>query len=493
MNDLFSRLVKKLKRIGALSSIGELLEWDQYVMMPPAAVGRRSLENVELAALKHELFTDSRMSALLYRLQDEDLTEGQRALVREVAHDYDREVSIPQDLVAEFARVTTKADGVWTKARAENDFVSFAPTLKNIIGLSRERANYIDSSADPYEVLFQDYESGMTLNQASEYLEKIKVAVVPLCEQLAQKSPMPRSRVLESDVPGDKVIKFSEEIAKIIGYDFGKGRLDLSTHPFTSAFGRITTRLDDGWWMAISSTIHEAGHGMYEHNLPKEYFGTPLGEPRSMSIHESQSRLWENHIGKSTVFWGHNFLKLIDMLGLELAGEDFTPFISEIHRIEPGFIRVNADEVTYPLHIIVRFEIEQELILGQLDVEDLPEAWNQKMRDYLGLDPPTDTVGCLQDCHWAWGCFGYFPTYALGSMIAAQLFAAAQKDIIELRTHLNRDSCRKLNEWLKEKIHRHGRRYSTLELVRRATGKFLSVADYTQHLRILFNLYTSTV
>jgi carboxypeptidase Taq len=285
--------------------------------------------------------------------------------------------------------------------------------------------------------------------------------------------------LLSKEVAVEKQSDFNTFIAKAIGYDFSKGRLDVSAHPFTSCYGRITTRYNDGWWPAISGTIHEAGHGMYEHNLPLKYFGIPLGQYCSMSIHESQSRLWENNVGKSKNFWKYFLPKLTESYDLDVDLDDFYKIINQV---EPTLIRVDADELTYSLHIILRFEIELGLIEGNINFEKLPEVWNEKFRAYFDIVPPNDSLGVLQDIHWSWGNIGYFPTYTLGSMIAAQLFAAAEKDIPSLATNLGEGKFDELRSWLNEKIWSHGKRYLTKEIIRNATGKNPDPDDYLNYL-----------
>lgn len=480
--DSYTKLVELVKEAGILASISELLDWDEEVTMPSGAMQRKALEKGVNAALSHRLFTSSEIGKLLDSLKKAKLNDEQQAMVDEISFDYYRAKNVPESLVKEQEEVSTIAVNAWKKARKEKNFSLFAPHLKKIIELKRQEAKFTDSKKDPYEVLVEDYESGISISEMSEIFNEIKKELVPLISKIKKAGEI-ETKILDKKIPESIQQKFSQEILKYIRFDFSKGRLDIAAHPFTN-YWRITTRYNEGFSNAIGGTIHEAGHAFYEHNLPFEHFGTPLGQSRSLSIHESQSRLWENHIGKSRAFWNGCFPKLKKAYKLgEVSKEDFYRSINAVH---PGFIRVNADEVTYTMHIILRFELEKALISGELEVKDLPKVWNEKMKQYLGVNVPNDSQGVLQDIHWSSNLIGYFPTYTLGSMISAQLFEAMSRDINGLEQKIEAGKFDELHAWLQDNIHRHGRRYSTKELVKRATGENPNPKAYIKYLNAKF-------
>jgi carboxypeptidase Taq len=474
----YETLLEIYKKSAILESVAEVLEWDQEVMMPEGALPVRALQSSTIAALGHDILTCDEMSDLLVALEKRNLNSEQAANIREIKRYSERAKKVPNELVLELEDTRIKGVEAWKEARKKNDFKLFLSYLRKVFALSRKVAEYIDPNTHPYEVLLEEYEQDMPIEEIQNHLNKIKEHLVPLIAKI--KDQKIDDSLLTKDVTVEKQSKFNNFIAKAIGYDFSKGRLDVSEHPFTSCYGRITTRYNAGWWSAISGTIHEAGHGMYEHNLPLEYFGTPLGQYCSMSVHESQSRMWENNIGKSKYFWQNFFPELRKSYDLDVDLDDFYKIIN---KVEPTLIRTEADELTYSLHIILRFEIELGLIEGKTSFENLPKVWNEKFRECFGIVPPNDSVGVLQDIHWSWGNIGYFPTYTLGSMIAAQLFAAAEKEIPNLATHIGDGRFDELITWLNKKIWCNGKRYLTKELVRKATGKDPGPDDYLDYLK----------
>ncbi len=480
--DNYEDLLEIYKKSTILESVSELLQWDQEVMMPEGALPIRAKQSSTIAALEHDILTSDEMSGLLVSLEHEDLDLDKAANVREIKRNFKRAKNVPNALVQELHETAIKGVESWKVARKSNDFNLFLPSLRNVFALSRKVAESIDPDTHPYEVLLESYEQDMSIEEIQNHLNTIKEHLVPLIARIKKQET--DDSLLTTEIDIDKQIDFNRFIAKAVGYDFSKGRLDVSEHPFTACYGRITTRYNTGWWSAISGTIHEAGHGMYEHNLPLKYFGLPLGQYCSMSVHESQSRLWENNIGKSKMFWTKFLPNLRNSYGLDVSLEEFYQIIN---RVEPNFVRIEADEVTYSLHIILRFEIELGLIEGTIKFEELPEIWNQKFKEYLGIAPPTNSLGVLQDIHWSWGNIGYFPTYTLGSMIAAQLYAAAEIDIPNLANNIEEGNFERLRSWLNENIWCHGKRYLTKELIRRATGKDPAPDDYVVYLN---NKYT---
>ena len=494
-NPLYDRLVSLIADVGALASVAELLHWDQDVTMPKSPDGEgvtvqiRAKELGALAAVTHEKFTSPEIGRLLGRLsEDETLNDDQRALVKEVSFDYRRATCVPPDFVRREAELFARANGVWEVARAGNDFTRFSALLNEVFDLARERARLIDPDREPYAVLFEGYESGIPLDEVRDHFARIRDAIIPVIASLKGRPPVDDA-FLNSPVPEAAQLAFHRSIAALLGYDFTRGRIDTTVHPFSGAFGRVSTRFTDGPAISVLSTVHEVGHAMYEHNCVTknlQWFGTPLAQSRSLGVHESQSRLWENHVGKGESFWRHAYPLLQAAFGRAFASVPLDRFIAAINKAEPGLIRVNADELTYPMHVFLRFEIEQDVLSGRLAVGDIPQAWNAKMQEYLGITPPNDAKGCLQDVHWSIGAVGYFPTYVIGSMLAAQEYAAAKRDIPDLDGKIASGDTKPLQDWLRVRIHEPACRYQTKELIRRATGKDPSPDDYIAYLKEKF-------
>ncbi len=486
MNKDYAHLIELVKKATILGSANSVLNWDLDVMMPPGQIEFRSQEMGVLAGVVQELSTDKKIGRLLVKLKKAaDLNAEEKANIREINRDYEREVKVPPELVQRLEEEICRSSAIWKEAKRTNNFSLFLPSLERIIELKKKYAKAIDPKVHPYEVLIRDYEDDFTITDIKKYFAEIKKGIVPLLNAVKYK-PKPDISVLRTLISINKQQKFNRKIAELLGYDFKKGRLDEAEHPSTNCHGRITTRYQDDWFSAISSTIHETGHAKYDHNLPLEHFGTPLGEASSMSIHESQSRLWENAVGRSKEFW--SFL-------LPLAREAYRPALNDltlkqiytaVNAAEPSLIRTEADELTYDLHIIMRFELECALLEGSLPAKDLPAAWNRKMQQYFGITPATDTEGVLQDTHWACGLFGYFPSYTLGNMLAAQIFAAAERSIPDLENKIAAGSFTELNNWLSKNIHYYGRRYQTKKLIEKATGKAPEAKDYINYLETKF-------
>ena len=490
-SDTYQEFLATVKRISNVGSAQGILSWDQEVMMPDEGTQARSQQLSTLSALSHELLTGEEMVEYLDELDDADLDAEQQAVVREVRRKHERAARVPTDLVEEISRTTAEAHPTWKEAREADDFSIFAPTLSKLVELKREYAEHIDPDADPYAVLFADYEPYLGLDTAEETLTRLREELVPLVEAV-RNSDVDLATPFEVSADeasggsedgtssgGEFDPETQEELARdvldTLGYDWDRGRLDTAPHPFSSGTqfdARVTTRFNpDDPLGALTSTIHEFGHASYTQGLPDEHYGTPLGESRDLTVHESQSRLWENHVGRSQPFW-ERFLPVMQERFPQL--DDATP--RDVYEAantvkEDNLIRVDADELTYHMHIVVRFEIERELISGDLNVEDIPEVWNDKYEEYLGIRPDTDAEGCLQDIHWSHGSFGYFPTYSLGSVLAAQLYAAAEDDIGDIEAQIRAGEFDDLHQWLTEHVHRHGSRYTTDDLVREATGE----------------------
>ena len=481
----YTELLDEITRYNAVESATEVLSWDQQVIMPEGGTPARSTQLSTLSSLSHELLVDGDVGTHLDELDDASLTPEQQAVVREVRRKYVRAARVPRDLIEEISTATTEALGAWESAREHDAFEEFAPHLEELVELKRQYAEHIDPDADPYAVLFAEYEPCLSLSKAADILDELRETLVPLIEEIRASDADLATDAFEGTFDTDSQESLSREVLATLGYDFDRGRLDTSTHPFTSGNqfdARITTRFDETDPLgAITSTIHEFGHAYYTLGLPDDAFGTPLGSHRDLSVHESQSRLWENHVGRSAAFWELLLPKLQEVFPQTsgLSAREAYEAANQVH--DENLIRVEADELTYHLHIIIRFTIERELISGDLAVGDVPDRWNRLYEEYLGLTPPSDALGCLQDIHWSHGNFGYFPTYSLGSVLAAQLYAAADREIDDLDAGIRDGDFDALGEWLRTNIHQHGRRYETDALVEQATGEPLRADAFTDY------------
>lgn len=488
----YTQLRARARRAGLLASIEALLNWDQETYMPAAGAEARSLQQELLAELTHKARTEAAVGELLAACEaDRALLADPAAAanLREMRRDFDRLTRLPAELVAEIARVGSQSQEVWKEARAKSDFKLFEPWLEKMFALARRKAECYGWARDgePYDALLDEYEPGAKAAEIEAVFTPLRTRLAGLVARLAKGSP-PADAVLNVKVPAPRQHAFGLRIIEAIGFDLKAGRLDVTTHPFCSgpAFGdtRLTTRYrDERFTDALFGTMHEAGHGIYEQGLPKrENFGEPLGDSISLGIHESQSRMWENFVGRSRPFWAWAW-----PIAGETFGEAVAPFSAEdmfraANIVRPSFIRVEADEATYNLHVMLRFELERALLRGDLKVKDLPGEWNSRFKQYLGVDVPDDRRGCLQDVHWSFGLIGYFPTYTLGNLYAAQFWEKINADIPDLEARIGRGDFAALKAWLNEKIHAHGKRYRAAELCERITGKPLSADPLLRHL-----------
>jgi carboxypeptidase Taq len=479
----YAELIRRVRETALLGSCASLLGWDERTYMPRLGSAHRAEQMALLARLAHETFTAPEVGELLAAVEDSPLTaaaDGEAAAnVREIRREYDRAVKLPKELVEEMARVTTRAQQVWQEARAANDFPAFQPWLEKVVRLERQKADAIGYRTAPYDALLDEYEPGATVAEITSLFADLRAELAPLVAAVAASGRQAPRELLQRDYPVEAQRQFGEAAAAAIGFDFTSGRLDVTTHPFCSGIGpgdcRLTTRYNPRQFNeSFFGTLHEAGHGIYEQNMPAEHFGTPCGSHASLGIHESQSRLWENSVGRGRPFWEHFFGRAKQSFPAALGGVRPDDFYFAINDVRPSYIRVEADEATYNLHIIVRFELEQALMRGDLVPADVPGAWNDKFRDLLGLTPPDAARGCLQDIHWSMGGIGYFPTYTLGNLYAAQLMEQARTDLPGLEDDFRKGEFGRLKSWLTEKVHRWGRRFSAGELCRRATGRPLS-------------------
>jgi carboxypeptidase Taq len=482
MSKAYDELLALTRPPIVLDTVVALLHWDYETIMPPKALPWRSEQFALMQGLIHEQRTNPRIGELLDALENETLAGDEAAVVREVRRQYDKAVKLPAAFVEKLARAQVESTTAWKEAREKKEFAIFQPHFETLIRLSQEYARYINPDEDPYQVLFEDYEPGMRIAAVNTLLAEVKEAVVPLIRAIAQK-PKPRTDFFHEKLSREVQEPVLKKIAALQGFDFEQGMLAVSTHPFSTWTGgdaRITVRYTQGYSEAIAALMHEAGHALYNLGVDQT-LPLPIRDDRSLGIHESQSRLWENHIGLARPFWQHLYPQLQEAYA-PLADVTLDEWIAARSKVEPTLIRVGADEVTYPLHVILRFEIEQALIRGELAVKDVPQVWNKKMTEYLGVTPANDSEGCMQDIHWGQGSFGYFSTYVLGSMLAAQLYAKAKRDVPTLEKDIASGNCKPLLSWLRTNVHAPGRRYETPVLIERATGKALASDDYITYL-----------
>ncbi len=493
MADAYADLLARIKDIGRLRAIEQLLDWDQETYMPEHGVHGRAQQMAIVAGIAHEYLVADETKALLAEASGADDDYVAHTNIRETRRVFDRASKVPTDLVKEIAHAGALAKDAWAKARAESAYSRFAPHLAKLIDLKKQYAEYVGYEASPYDALMDEFEPGAKSAQIEKLFAELRSATVSLLNKLENSASKPDASILTRHFPRAQQEKLSHQMAGWLNFDFKSGRADVSAHPFCVTVGgagdvRITTRYMENFLPgALFGTMHETGHALYEQGLLHEHMFTPMGEAVSLGLHESQSRLWENFVGRSRAFWKHHYTGVQAMFREALGDVSQDDFCRAINTVEPSFIRVEADELTYNLHIILRFELEQELIAGQLGVEDVPAAWNGKMEQILGVTPTNDTVGCLQDIHWSMGIFGYFPTYALGNLYAAQFFEQAKQDIPDLFERIADNDHRPLLEWLRTNIHQHGQRYRAHELVEAVTGKPLSIEPFVSYVTEKFS------
>ena len=487
LNELFART----QEINDLDNILALAGWDQQVKMPPQANQVRGPQLATFQALVHERRTVPRIGELLNalepRVHSSGYTDADRGLVRQARRDYDQRTKIPTALVREVAEATSAAWGAWEKAKPANDFAAFAPHLRKLVTLMRQVAEYLGYQGSRYNALLDLYEPGMTLDRLTPLLDRVREATVDLLGRIQASGRAIDTRCLHGTFDTAKQLDLCTEMLKRMGYRFDAGRMDQSSHPFTSGGGspfdvRVTTRVDPASFpAALMAAVHEGGHALYEQGSDPALARTILAGGASMGLHESESRLWENYIGRSLPFWKHHFELVGSVFPEAFAGHKVEELVKALNEVKPNFIRVEADEVTYNLHIIIRFELEQGLISGEIDVDDLPRLWNQKYHDYLGVTPPTDTVGVLQDIHWSSGSFGYFPTYTLGNLYGAQIYHKLRQVFPNYDERLAAEGTGFILDWLREQMYTYGQTYTPDEVIRRVTGEALNPEYFVQY------------
>ena len=487
MSDAYDALIESIAEIGRLEAIEYLLDWDQQTYMPPNGVDFRAKTIAMIAALKHERQIDPVIGDVLSQVT-ENGDPIRSTNIREARRFYDRAVKVPTKLVKEIAHTSALARSAWVKARQDSDFAAFVPHLSKLLDLRRQQAECIGYEGEIYDALLDEFEPGARTAEVAAIFADLRKQLVPLVRAIADAPTRPDSSILRRNYPRAAQERMARRFATEMGFNFESGRLDVSVHPFCTSIGaqdvRITTRYHENFLpTAVFGVMHEAGHGLYEQGFLPEHAFTPAGRFVSLGIHESQSRMWENQVGRSRPFWERHFGWAQELFPESLGDVSLDAFYGAINTVAPSLIRVEADEVTYNLHIVVRFELERDLLSGKLEVTDIPDAWNARMADLVGVRPPNDREGCLQDVHWSMGVFGYFPTYALGNLYAAQFFAAARRAIPDLDDRIRNGDLKALLEWLRTNIHRHGMRYRANELCKEVTGQPLSIKPFMDYVK----------
>lgn len=480
------------KERALLGAMGGVLGWDERTYLPRRGVEQRGEQLALLAKLNHERLISARLADLLDELEEalsaravDDLC---RATVREVRRVQKRALQLPPRLVEALSKAVTLGQAAWEEAKGQSRFSAFVQPLRHIVELKREEAQAVGFQGEAYDALLDEYEPGLTTAEAERMLLGLRVELVPFLKSILATGKKAPVEILHRRFPVETQKLFGQATAAAIGFDFSGGRLDVTAHPFCSGHGpgdvRLTTRYNERHFSeGFFGILHEAGHGLYEQNLPAEWYGSPIGTATSLGLHESQSRLWENLVGRGRPFWDYFYPQAQRFFPEALGEVNQDDFYFAINDVRPSFIRIEADEVTYNLHIVLRFELERELISGRLEAVDLPAAWNARFQAAFGMTPPDDAHGCLQDIHWSAGLFGYFPTYTLGNLFAAQFMAKAKADLPTMDADFRRGHFLGLKQWLVQSIHSHGSRYRAMDLGQRVSGQPLSHAAFMDYLR----------
>ena len=490
MAGALEQLKERLTEVTDLAKVSRLLSWDMQTMMPPAGSRHRGDQMATVQRLAHERFTDPAVGRLLEGLQslEESLDpdSDDATLLALTRRDYEKAVNVPSSLRAAMARAAAEGRSVWAKAKAESDFASFLPFLERIVELKLQYVDCVsEGAAERYDVLLDDYEPQATTAEVRTLFEELKPPLVELIADLRERDV--DTSFLHGDFPPERQRALAHEVLHLFGHRPDSWRIDPTEHPFASGPGRddvrITTNYHPDSLESLFSTMHEYGHGLYNHQLPQHLERLPTGQSCSLGIHESQSRLWENLVGRSLPFWRAFYPRLQETYPEVLADVDLERFHAGVHAVEPGLIRIRADEVTYGMHVMLRFELEQDIVEGRVALADLPQRWNEKIWEYLGVEVPDDGHGVLQDVHWSQGSIGYFSTYLIGTVASVQIWEAARRDIPELGDHVGRGEFAPLRDWLGEHVHALGSKFSPQETLRRATGSSLSAQPYLDYLR----------
>ena len=489
MHPRFADLKSRLAEIHDLRRAQEILFWDQTVMMPPGGGAVRGAQVTTLDRIAHEKFISDEIGTLLDDLAgyeaELDYDSDDASLIRTTRRDWEKARRVPAELAAEMTRAEADGHDIWAKARAENDYALFLPHLEHAIELKRRYVDCFEGYDEPYDVLLDDYEPGMKTAEVRQVFDDLKVELVPLIAEVG--SVEGDDAFMDGPWPIDAQNEFSLKIIKRFGFDESFCRLDLTVHPFAASSGtqdiRLTTRYNEDDVTSIFTAMHECGHGLYEHGVSQSLERTPLCHGVSSALHESQSRMWENIVGRSRPFWNYFYPSFQEAFPEAVGGVDQERFYRAINRVKPSYIRVDADEATYNLHIILRFELEQEILAGTIDLKDLPAAWNARFEEYLGIPLPNDTVGVLQDVHWSGGGFGYFPTYSLGNIVSVQIWEKVLSELPDLPEQFEQGDFGPLHEWLRDRLYSLGRKFTPQETLERVVGGPIDAAPYVRYLK----------
>ena len=489
MADALERLKARLADRHSLDALTGLLAWDQRTMMPPAGGRHRANHMGLLQRLSHELLIDPEVGGLLDELApleaSLDPDSDDAALIRVARRDYEKAVRVPTELREEMTRAASEAAPVWVKAKATSDFELFLPVLERNVELRRRYIECFEPQDEPYDILLDDFEPEMKTAEVSRIFAEVKAELVPLIAEQAGREI--DDSFLSGHFPIDKQVALDWEVVDRFGHRPGAWRIDPTEHPFASDAGiddiRITTHYYEDSLKSIFSTMHEYGHGLYQHQLPERIAHLPIGSAVSLGLHESQSRLWENLVGRSEQFWRFFYPRLQEVFPEQFRNVELERFYAAINRVQPSLIRIRADEVTYGMHVILRFELEQDIVNGRVELRDLPQRWAEKMHDYLGVEVPDHANGVLQDMHWSVGLIGYFSTYLLGTVMSVQIWEKAADDIGDLEQQIERGEFTALREWLGENVHAHANKYTPQETLRRATGATIDAKPYLAYLK----------
>ncbi|MCB0380457.1 MAG: carboxypeptidase M32 [Flavobacteriales bacterium] len=480
-----------LSKIADVEYAISVLNWDQEVFMPEKGSKHRAQQISTLSGIAHDLSTNETFGKLVLKLSKEKLPELEQLNIKESLKNYERNNKYTTAFVQQMSKTISEAFIAWQEAKQKSDFSIFAPKLKALVKLKREECELLGYKNHPYNAQLDLYEPGATVEDLDILFNDVKKELVPFVQKIANAKQNDEG-LMFNYFNKDKQLAYTEELLAQMGYDFKAGRQDISSHPFTTNFGpldvRVTTRVDENNLNEIMwSSIHEGGHALYEQGLLEENYGLPAGSYLSLGIHESQSRLWENNVGRSSAYWNHNFKRLQEVFPENLAKYTSEDFYKAMNIVKPSLIRTSADELTYHFHVLIRYEIEKELIAGAIEVDDLPKIWNKKYKDYLNIDVPNDAKGVLQDIHWSHGSFGYFPTYSIGSFYAAQFFNQAKKEIKGIENQIENGDLIPLLNWLREKIHIHGRLFAANELCEKITGEKLNFKHFLDYAKNKYN------
>ncbi len=493
MNDQINQLKERLAEISDLNSAVALLSWDQQTNMPAGGAEARGNQLATLGKISHVKFTSEEVGKLLESLSADGagLDDDDAAQVRVTKREYDKATRVPAAFVGEMAVITTRAHEAWMEARAKADFGIFRPHLEKVVEMARKYIGFFPPAEHPYDTLLDDFEPGMKTADVQAIFGPLRTKQVELIKEIAARKQVDDS-FLHDKFNEKKLMDFGVGVITKFGYDWERGRQDKAPHPFETSFSvndvRITTRFEkDNPTATLFSTMHESGHAMYEQGINQAYERTPLRGGASLAVHESQSRMWENLVGRSLPFWEHFYPALQKQFPAQLGDVRLRAFYKAINKVRPSLIRVNADEATYNMHIMLRLELEIGMVEGSLAVKDLPGIWNAKMKEYLGVTPPDDAQGVLQDIHWSGGAIGYFSTYALGNLVSAQLWEKIAQDLPDLSDQIRAGKFDALLGWLREKVHRHGRKYEPQVLVEMITGSRIRSEPYVRYLTEKYN------